>query len=66
MLFRLYPFIYEWVNDRGGSISAEHGIGRLKRTYHHKLVNPLRQRINSQIKSAFDPRGILSPYKMID
>ncbi|KAI6226124.1 FAD-binding PCMH-type domain-containing protein [Aphelenchoides fujianensis] len=63
---RLYPFIYEWVHEHGGSISAEHGIGRLKRPYHHTLVSPTTQRINSQIKRAFDPRGILSPYKMID
>ncbi|KAI6221377.1 FAD-binding PCMH-type domain-containing protein [Aphelenchoides fujianensis] len=63
---RLYPFIYEWVHEHGGSISAEHGIGRLKRPYHHTLVPPTTQRINAQIKRAFDPRGILSPYKMID
>lgn len=65
-IFRLYPFIYEWVQERGGSISAEHGIGRLKRQYHHRLVSPKQQHINSHIKRAFDPRGILSPYKMID
>ncbi|KAI6181919.1 FAD-binding PCMH-type domain-containing protein [Aphelenchoides besseyi] len=63
---RLYPFIYEWVHKHGGSISAEHGIGRLKRPYHHCFASPANQRINSQIKRAFDPRGILSPYKMID
>jgi glycolate oxidase len=51
---------------KGGSISAEHGIGRLKRLYHHKLVDPRKQRISSQLKQLFDPRGILSPYKMID
>jgi FAD/FMN-containing dehydrogenase len=65
-IFRLYPFIYEWVRERGGSISAEHGIGRLKRVYHHAMVPGVQQRLNGQIKRAFDPHHILSPYKMID
>ncbi|CAD5218025.1 unnamed protein product [Bursaphelenchus xylophilus] len=63
---RLYPFIYDWTASHNGSISAEHGIGRLKRTHHHKLVDKTKQAINSEIKKAFDPKGILSPYKMID
>uniref|UniRef100_A0A183CIK0 D-2-hydroxyglutarate dehydrogenase, mitochondrial n=1 Tax=Globodera pallida TaxID=36090 RepID=A0A183CIK0_GLOPA len=63
---RLYPFIYEWVVSKGGSISAEHGIGRLKREYHHKLLDPQRRMFSSNIKRLFDPRMILSPYKMID
>ncbi|KAI6183501.1 D-2-hydroxyglutarate dehydrogenase, mitochondrial [Aphelenchoides bicaudatus] len=63
---KLYPFIYEWVCERGGSISAEHGIGRLKRVYHHKLVPKVQQELNSKIKRSYDPHLILSPYKMID
>ncbi|CAD5212593.1 unnamed protein product [Bursaphelenchus okinawaensis] len=63
---KLYPFIYDWTAAHNGSISAEHGIGRLKRIYHHNLVNEKKQNINSEIKRVFDPRGILSPYKMID
>lgn len=30
---RLSPFVYNWVVSHGGSISAEHGIGQLKRDY---------------------------------
>jgi len=63
---RLYPFVYEWVYSKGGSISAEHGIGHVKRTFHHNLVNPKIREISSSIKKLFDPKGILSPYKMID
>ena len=28
---RLEPFVYEWVAARHGSISAEHGLGQMKR-----------------------------------
>ncbi|KAL7076786.1 hypothetical protein ACQ4LE_003929 [Meloidogyne hapla] len=62
----LYPFVYEWVYSKGGSISAEHGIGHVKRTFHHNLINPKIREISSSIKKLFDPNGILSPYKMID
>ncbi|KAL3120747.1 hypothetical protein niasHT_008039 [Heterodera trifolii] len=63
---RIYPFIYETVASIGGSISAEHGIGLLKREYHHKLIDQKRRMFSSRIKRLFDPRLILSPYKMID
>ena len=26
----LEPFVYQWVADRGGSVSAEHGLGQMK------------------------------------
>ncbi|CAD6195826.1 unnamed protein product [Caenorhabditis auriculariae] len=32
---KLYPYLYEWVADHGGSISAEHGIGQVKMPYAH-------------------------------
>ncbi|KAI1726728.1 FAD binding domain-containing protein [Ditylenchus destructor] len=62
----LYPFIYEWVSTHGGSISAEHGIGRLKREDHRRFTSEKKLEINAAVKKVFDPRGILSPYKLID
>ena len=47
-------------------IPAEHGIGRLKRLEHRRFTSSKKLEINSQIKRIFDPRGILSPYKLID
>jgi len=62
----IYPFFYEWVASKGGSISAEHGIGRLKRPYRH-LGKPVPELLlNQRLKKLFDPRGIMSPYKLID
>ncbi|KAH7709318.1 Protein F54D5.12 [Aphelenchoides avenae] len=61
----LYPFIYDWVSKRGGSISAEHGIGQEKRAHYRRLADPTKLKINAGLKKTFDPRGILSPYKLI-
>ncbi|SDV49737.1 FAD-binding oxidoreductase [Chitinasiproducens palmae] len=48
----------------GGSISAEHGIGQLKREYFAKYKSPLEQRLMREIKAVFDPAGIMNPGKI--
>ena len=45
----------------GGSISAEHGIGRLKRAALHARKPALDLELMRRIKSALDPSGILNP-----
>ncbi|KHJ89030.1 FAD linked oxidase protein [Oesophagostomum dentatum] len=60
---KLYPFIYEWVNDHNGSISAEHGIGQVKLPYAAFGKSQAERDIVRRIKSVFDPNGILNPYK---
>ncbi len=54
----------------GGTISAEHGIGLLKKEglrEELKLLGSERPYIiMKQIKKVFDPRGILNPGKVID
>uniref|UniRef100_A0A914DCM2 D-2-hydroxyglutarate dehydrogenase, mitochondrial n=1 Tax=Acrobeloides nanus TaxID=290746 RepID=A0A914DCM2_9BILA len=62
----LYPFIYKWVTEKGGSISAEHGIGQLKKPYIHLGKHEKELSLNKELKKIFDPKGILNPYKMID
>uniref|UniRef100_A0A915C694 D-2-hydroxyglutarate dehydrogenase, mitochondrial n=1 Tax=Parascaris univalens TaxID=6257 RepID=A0A915C694_PARUN len=62
---RLYPFVCEWTVEHGGSISAEHGVGQERRPY-AKLGKGYEVRMASMLKRQFDPRHILSPYKMID
>ncbi|VDM96942.1 unnamed protein product [Thelazia callipaeda] len=57
----LYPFIWNWVKERGGSNSSEHGVGQELRSC---LELDKNYEIAKQIKKVFDPRGILSPYKM--
>ncbi|GAB4005857.1 FAD-binding oxidoreductase [Nocardioides ultimimeridianus] len=45
----------------GGTISAEHGIGRLKRPWLEASIGPDALELNRRIKDAFDPQGILNP-----
>jgi D-lactate dehydrogenase (cytochrome) len=43
----------------GGTISAEHGIGKLKREYLRELYGEEQLRAMASLKLAFDPVGIL-------
>ena len=43
----------------GGTLSAEHGIGKLKRDYLHFFYNDQQLREMATLKKAFDPNGIL-------
>jgi FAD/FMN-containing dehydrogenase len=49
------------VAERGGSISAEHGIGRAKRPWLHLARTPEEIRAMRSIKQALDPAGVLNP-----
>jgi FAD/FMN-containing dehydrogenase len=49
------------VAARGGSISAEHGIGRAKRAWLHLTRSPADLAAMQAIKHALDPEGILNP-----
>ena len=57
--------VNEIVLDLGGSISAEHGIGRLKRDLLAQVKSPVEIEMMRRIKQALDPRGILNPGKLI-
>jgi glycolate oxidase len=45
----------------GGTITGEHGVGRLKRPWLSEQVGPDVMELTRRIKLAFDPRGILNP-----
>ncbi|MCS6779057.1 MAG: FAD-binding oxidoreductase [Geminicoccaceae bacterium] len=53
--------LYDEVTALGGSISAEHGIGRMKREALWRRRPPLEQELMRRIKKALDPQGILNP-----
>ncbi|MCF6276000.1 MAG: hydroxyacid dehydrogenase, partial [Robiginitomaculum sp.] len=53
--------VYDIVDNLGGSISAEHGIGILKKGQLSRRASPAKLRMMSQIKIALDPDGILNP-----
>jgi FAD/FMN-containing dehydrogenase len=56
--------VYDQVARRGGSISAEHGIGSLKREFLHLSRSPQEIALMRTIKQAMDPHGILNPGKI--
>ena len=49
------------VSDRGGSISAEHGIGTAKKNHLHLSRSPGDIAVMRSIKRALDPDGIMNP-----
>jgi FAD/FMN-containing dehydrogenase len=57
--------VHEVVRAFGGSISAEHGIGRLKRDELLATAPPVGIDLMRRIKRAFDPSGIMNPGKVI-
>jgi FAD/FMN-containing dehydrogenase len=53
------------VLDAGGSISAEHGIGQLKRDELAHIRSDIEMELMYRIKQAFDPAGIMNPGKVV-
>lgn len=58
------PLLYEILQDMDGSISAEHGVGLIKRDFLHYSRSPEEIEIMKQIKKIFDPNNILNPGKI--
>ncbi|MEG6508820.1 FAD-binding oxidoreductase [Methyloligella sp. 2.7D] len=57
--------VHEIVLDLGGSISAEHGIGRMKRDMLRHAKSAVEMDLMRTIKNALDPKGILNPGKVL-
>ncbi len=57
--------IFELVTELGGSISAEHGIGQMKRDVLKRYKSAVELDVMRAIKSALDPKGILNPGKVL-
>ncbi len=57
--------VHDMVTAWGGSISAEHGIGQLKRDELARLGDPVALSILRHIKQALDPQGLMNPGKLI-
>jgi D-lactate dehydrogenase (cytochrome) len=57
--------VFEIVLRMGGSISAEHGIGVLKRDELPEVKDKVAIELMRAIKSAFDPLGIMNPGKVL-
>jgi FAD/FMN-containing dehydrogenase len=57
--------VHDLVNELGGSISAEHGIGQLKRLENRRYKNDVELDLMQKVKSALDPTGLLNPGKVL-
>ncbi len=57
--------VYDLVTAWGGSISAEHGIGQVKRDELARLGDPVALDMLSRVKQALDPGFLLNPGKLL-
>ena len=57
--------VHDIVVDMGGSISAEHGIGRLRRDELSHYKAPLALEMMRALKRTLDPKNLLNPGKVI-
>ena len=57
--------IFDLVEQLGGSISAEHGIGRLKAAEFAARADPVELSLMRDLKRTLDPKGILNPGKVL-
>ncbi len=57
--------MFDLVESLGGSISAEHGIGRLKAAEFARRADPVELAVMHELKRALDPKGILNPGKVL-
>lgn len=58
--------VYRIVGELGGTVSAEHGIGTLKKPYLVYSRSPVEIDLMRRLKSCMDPKGLLNPGKVFD
>jgi len=56
--------VYDAVREVGGSVSAEHGIGLLKRDWLAHSRSPEEIALMRAIRATLDPHGILNPERI--
>lgn len=60
----IYQQVYKIVGDMNGTVSAEHGIGAMKRKYLHLCRSEEEIALMKLLKQAMDPKGILNPNRV--
>ena len=61
----IYDVVYKHVNGYNGSVSAEHGIGMMKRAYLHLSRSDEEIALMKLLKQAVDPKNILNPGRVL-
>ena len=62
---RFTEVVHDLAVQSGGSFSAEHGIGLLKRDELAKYASPAALALMRTLKNALDPKGIMNPGKVL-
>jgi FAD/FMN-containing dehydrogenase len=57
--------VHDLVTQWHGTISAEHGIGQMKRDELGRLSDPVTLDLMARVKVALDPKGLLNPGKLL-
>jgi glycolate oxidase len=58
--------LFRLVRELGGTISGEHGIGLIQKSYMDIVFEETNLRLMREIKKAFDPNNILNAGKIFD
>ncbi len=61
----LCDIVYAATGRHQGSVSAEHGVGTLKRSYLHESREPEELALMQRLKTSLDPLGILNPKRVV-
>lgn len=61
----IYGVVHDSVHAHNGSISAEHGVGQLKRDELPRYKSPVELALMRRIKRALDPQGLMNPGKVL-
>ncbi len=61
----LNSLVHDTVRDFDGSISAEHGLGVLRRDEADRFRSPVERNLHRAVKRAMDPHGIMNPGKVL-
>ncbi|KAI8808718.1 hypothetical protein BJ742DRAFT_677575 [Cladochytrium replicatum] len=65
ILAGIEPYVYEWAQKYRGSVSAEHGLGLMKRDFVGYSKSPAMVQMMKRVKDLLDPKGIMNPYKYL-
>ena len=57
--------VHDLVHAHQGSISAEHGLGQLKREEILRYKDPIEMEMMRAVKRALDPLGLMNPGKVL-